>query len=274
MIDQKQLISDDALDQHSDLNHTSSSPSSSSSSSVDHVKTESNFGRSAVKLFSLGARHRASANLSDTKVGEAEPNAINVVAVLNPSEQLQLNTFNGTHQQHSQADGIACGKDGKAAANRGQSFSSDWQSHCHKPTMAGSNNEQDAKQRSANRRLLITTMLCAFFMVVELVGGYLANSLSIMTDAAHLFSDIASFALSLLAVHLSSRRSNRKFTFGYQRAEILGAVCSILLIWMLTAVVVWLAIQRLLTMDFEIESTVMMAVSLFGVAVNILMGTG
>ena len=78
---------------------------------------------------------------------------------------------------------------------------------------------------SANRRLLITTVLCGFFLITELVGGYISNSLSIMTDAAHLLSDIVSFGLSLFAVYLSKKRATKRFTFGYQRAEILGAIC-------------------------------------------------
>lgn len=93
-----------------------------------------------------------------------------------------------------------------------------------------------------------------------------------MTDAAHLLSDIVSFGLSLFAVYLSKKRPTKRFTFGYQRAEILGAICSILLIWVLTAVVVYFAIVRIVTMDFQIESTIMMVVALFGIAVNILMG--
>jgi hypothetical protein len=267
-MDQKQLI-DDASESNSANHHPHASHSSSS---IDHPKSESNhFSRSAVKLFSLGTRNRNSSSLPEVKVPDSESTHSSPAAVISPTEQLQLTTLTGSHVA-PMSDIVACKDSRRSSVSRDTSFSSDWQSHCHKPILLGAANQNDAKQRSANRRLLITTVLCAFFMVVELVGGYLANSLSIMTDAAHLFSDIASFALSLLAVHLSSRRSNRRFTFGYQRAEILGAVCSILLIWILTAVVVWLAIERLLTMDFEIESTVMMTVSLFGVGVNILMG--
>lgn len=147
--------------------------------------------------------------------------------------------------------------------------SHEWYAHCHQTDDSKLNTD---RSDSANRRLLITTVLCGFFLITELVGGYISNSLSIMTDAAHLLSDIVSFGLSLFAVYLSKKRPTKRFTFGYQRAEILGAICSILLIWVLTAVVVYFAIIRIITMDFEIESTVMMVVALFGIAVNILMG--
>ena len=147
--------------------------------------------------------------------------------------------------------------------------SNEWYAHCHQTDDSRLNSD---RSDSANRRLLITTILCGFFLITELVGGYISNSLSIMTDAAHLLSDIVSFGLSLFAVYLSKKRPTKRFTFGYQRAEILGAICSILLIWVLTCVVVYFAIIRIVTMDFEIESTVMMVVALFGIAVNILMG--
>lgn len=147
--------------------------------------------------------------------------------------------------------------------------SHEWWAHCHQAEDSKLNADRN---ESANRRLLITTVLCGFFLITELVGGYISNSLSIMTDAAHLLSDIVSFGLSLFAVYLSKKRPTKRFTFGYQRAEILGAICSILLIWVLTGVVLWFAIIRIITMDFEIESTVMMVVALFGIGVNILMG--
>lgn len=147
--------------------------------------------------------------------------------------------------------------------------SNEWYIHCHLNDNSKLNSE---KNESANRRLLITTILCGFFLITELIGGYISNSLSIMTDAAHLLSDIVSFGLSLFAVYLSKKRATKRFTFGFQRAEILGAICSILLIWLLTAVVVYFAIVRIITMDFVIESTAMMIVALFGIAVNILMG--
>lgn len=102
----------------------------------------------------------------------------------------------------------------------------EWYTHCH---LSDRNKLISVKTESANRRLLITTILCGFFLITELVGGYISNSLSIMTDAAHLLSDIVSFGLSLFAVYLSKKRATKRFTFGYQRAEILGAICKFII---------------------------------------------
>ncbi|KAL5649575.1 hypothetical protein ACJX0J_040384, partial [Zea mays] len=61
-----------------------------------------------------------------------------------------------------------------------------------------SNSSKDAKERSTSmRKLIITVILCIIFMMVEVVGGIKANSLAILTDAAHLLSDVAAFAITI-----------------------------------------------------------------------------
>ncbi|KAL0394911.1 UNVERIFIED_CONTAM: Metal tolerance protein 1 [Sesamum latifolium] len=63
---------------------------------------------------------------------------------------------------------------------------------------------KDAQERSASiRKLLIAVVLCIIFMSVEVVGGIKANSLAILTDAAHLLSDVAAFAISLFSLWAS-----------------------------------------------------------------------
>jgi cation diffusion facilitator family transporter len=83
---------------------------------------------------------------------------------------------------------------------------------------------------------------------------------------------LASFLLSLFAIWLSQRKPTKKMSFGYHRAEVLGAVASIFMIWVLTGVLVYLAIERFINPDYEINTNVMMIVSGSGVAINILMG--
>uniref|UniRef100_A0A1I8IQT5 G_PROTEIN_RECEP_F1_2 domain-containing protein n=1 Tax=Macrostomum lignano TaxID=282301 RepID=A0A1I8IQT5_9PLAT len=95
-------------------------------------------------------------------------------------------------------------------------------SHCHE------------LEFDATRRLLLASVLCLLFMAGEIVGGALANSLAIMTDAAHLLTDFASFMISLLAIFLAGRRPSKTYSFGWHRAEVLGALVSVLLIWLVT----------------------------------------
>ncbi|KAM6996104.1 proton-coupled zinc antiporter SLC30A2 isoform 1-T1 [Passerculus sandwichensis] len=103
-------------------------------------------------------------------------------------------------------------------------------------------------------------------------GGYLAHSLAILTDAAHLLTDFASIMISLFALWVSSRPPTKTMNFGWHRAEILGALLSVLSIWVVTGVLVYLGVQRLLSGDYDIEGGVMLITSACAVAVNIVMG--
>lgn len=107
-------------------------------------------------------------------------------------------------------------------------------------------------------------------MIAELIGGYTAGSLAIITDAAHLLSDCISFIVALLALWLSKKPADNKMSFGYKRAEVLGAVLSVIGIWILTGVLVYLAIIRLMRDDFEINADTMIVVSTIGVFINIM----
>jgi Co/Zn/Cd efflux system component len=78
-------------------------------------------------------------------------------------------------------------------------------------------------------------------------GGLYAGSLAILTDAAHLLSDVAGFLVSMIALAISARPANATFSFGYHRAEVLGALLSILAVWFVTGILVYEAINRLIT---------------------------
>ncbi|CAG8571717.1 7267_t:CDS:2 [Dentiscutata erythropus] len=84
------------------------------------------------------------------------------------------------------------------------------------------------------RKLLIATVISSFFFSLELFGGWIAGSLALLSDSFHLLSDIISFAISLLSIYLAQKPATRSHSYGYHRAEILGALASILLIWILT----------------------------------------
>ncbi|MGH0130976.1 UNVERIFIED_CONTAM: hypothetical protein FKN15_071699 [Acipenser sinensis] len=102
-------------------------------------------------------------------------------------------------------------------------------------------------------------------------GGYLAHSLAIMTDAAHLLTDFGSMMVSLFSLWISLRPPTKTMNFGWQRSEILGALVSVLSIWIVTAVLVYLAIIRIVNNDYEIEGHVMVITSGCAVGVNIIM---
>ncbi|KAF2597390.1 hypothetical protein F2Q68_00007400 [Brassica cretica] len=90
-----------------------------------------------------------------------------------------------------------------------------------------------------------TLLLRAIFIVVEVVGGIKANSLAILTDAAHLLSDVGAFAISLFSLWASGWKATPKQSYGFFRIEILGALVSIQMIWILAGILVYEAIVRL-----------------------------
>ncbi|XP_010533531.1 PREDICTED: metal tolerance protein A2-like [Tarenaya hassleriana] len=130
----------------------------------------------------------------------------------------------------------------------------------------------DAKERAASmRKLLMAVLLCAVFMTVEVVGGIKANSLAILTDAAHLLSDVAAFAISLFSLWASGWEANPRQSYGFFRIEILGALVSIQMIWLLAGILVYEAIARLINDTGEVQGFLMFIVSAFGLLVNIAM---
>lgn len=117
------------------------------------------------------------------------------------------------------------------------------------------------------RRLSIVLAITTVFFAAELIGGYYANSLALMTDAVHVLTDIAALCLSLLTLWISSRPASSAKTFGYLRAEILGALFNGLLLWALVVFVWFEAAQRLRNPPV-VNSPTMMAVATLGIAIN------
>lgn len=92
---------------------------------------------------------------------------------------------------------------------------------------AGCNHDHhshSARSASNRKRLAWTLALAAVYMTAEIVGGLISNSLALLADAGHMFSDVAALALSFFAVWIADRPSPPNRTFGYYRAEILAAL--------------------------------------------------
>ncbi|XP_028922503.1 zinc transporter 4 isoform X1 [Ornithorhynchus anatinus] len=128
------------------------------------------------------------------------------------------------------------------------------------------------KQKKVKTRLILAALLYLLFMVGELVGGYIANSLAIMTDALHMLTDLSAIILTLLALWLSSKSPTKRFTFGFHRLEVLSAIISVLLVYILMGFLLFEAVQRTLYTNYEINGDVMLITAAVGVAVNIIMG--
>ena len=107
-------------------------------------------------------------------------------------------------------------------------------------------------------------------MTAEVIGGALANSLAIMTDAAHLLSDLLGFALSIFALYIGLGDPSKTLSYGYQRAEVIGALTSIILIWGLTLWLIYEAILRVINRP-DVDGPIMLITAVVGFFCNIIM---
>jgi cobalt-zinc-cadmium efflux system protein len=106
-------------------------------------------------------------------------------------------------------------------------------------------------------------------MVVEIVGGIVANSLALVADAAHMATDALGLAMALLAIHFASRPPSGNRTFGYARAEILAALANCLLLLGVGGYVLYEAIQRFVT-PTETEGGLTAVFGLIGLVANMI----
>ncbi|XP_062359572.1 proton-coupled zinc antiporter SLC30A8 [Cinclus cinclus] len=145
--------------------------------------------------------------------------------------------------------------------------------HCHSYSQAYENRKRE--QHQARRKLCVASVICTFFMIAEITGEYMcgqiAGSLAVVSDAAHILVDLTSFLISLFSLWLASKPPTKQFTFGWHRAEILGALISMIIVWMVTGVLMYLACMRLLHPDYDIDATVMLIISACAVLINILL---
>ena len=117
----------------------------------------------------------------------------------------------------------------------------------------------------------MVSIVAFILMGAEVAGGYLAQSLAIMTDAAHMFSDFCGFFISIFSIWIARRPSTRTHSYGFHRAEIIGALASVIIIWALTIWLVIEAINRIVYQDFEIDADIMLYTSIFALCSNLVM---
>ncbi|KAL4123933.1 hypothetical protein PRIC2_009777 [Phytophthora ramorum] len=136
---------------------------------------------------------------------------------------------------------------------------------------------EEAQHAQSAMRKLQLACLCSFvFMCVQFAGGYYADSLAIMTDAAHLLSDVAGFLVSLFAMYLGQLPASASMPFGYHRAEVIGALVSVLLIWVLAIGLMFTAVRRMIDQGRPdaketVDGKAMFLVAVFGLGVNLLL---
>lgn len=122
--------------------------------------------------------------------------------------------------------------------------------------------------RQDRRSLVFVLGISIAVLVFELVGGVAANSLALLADAGHVFTDVAGIALALGAIWVASRPTSDARTFGWYRAEILAAAINAVLLFGVAAFVLYEAWRRW-SEPPEVASGLMLAVAIIGGAANL-----
>src|ERR1700687_3154476 len=127
--------------------------------------------------------------------------------------------------------------------------------------------ESQASIQDDQRRLWLVLVVTTLYFLTELAGGYLAGSLALLSDAVHMLTDIAALCLGLLTLWISSRPASSGKTYGYLRAEILGALLNGLYLWLLV-VFIWIEAVARIRHPRAVSGLAVMAIAIIGIAVN------
>ncbi|WP_281889321.1 cation diffusion facilitator family transporter [Paenibacillus sp. YYML68] len=126
------------------------------------------------------------------------------------------------------------------------------------------------QQTRSKKTLWVTLALTLFFTIVEVIGGLLSNSLALLSDSAHMISDVFALGLSMLAIYLASRPPNARFTFGYLRFEIIASLLNGLALAIIAIGICIEGIRRFLQPE-PIDLQLMLVIASIGLVVNIVL---
>jgi cobalt-zinc-cadmium efflux system protein len=143
-------------------------------------------------------------------------------------------------------------------------------SHGHAHDASSTHTGSHSISRDADRQALKWSLaLIALFMAGEIVAAILASSLALLSDAAHMLTDAIALALALTAARLATRPAHGAMTYGLGRAEILSAQANGVTLLILSALIIYGAIVRLVSPP-AVKGGVVLIVALVGIAVNLL----
>ena len=122
--------------------------------------------------------------------------------------------------------------------------------------------------RQAGRRLALSLIITLVFVFVEVAAGIFSNSLALLTDAAHNFTDVLALALSWWALRLTSQPANQNKTFGYHRAGILAALANSTTLVVIALGIFYEAYQRFFNPP-QVQADVLIGVGVLAVVINV-----
>jgi cobalt-zinc-cadmium efflux system protein len=134
--------------------------------------------------------------------------------------------------------------------------------HTHQPV-----NSESRAHSSTQRNMLAVLSITAGIMIAEIIGGLLANSLALLSDAGHMLTDILALSLSLVAMRFARKPPTPAKTFGFYRLEILAAFFNGMLLLIISFYIFYEAYHRLID-PREIKGLFMLIVAAIGLLAN------
>ncbi len=140
--------------------------------------------------------------------------------------------------------------------------------------MTHSHDHTHAHGATANRtRLWVAIAIIGAFLVVQVIGGIVSGSLALLADAGHMASDLIALVVALVAAMVAARPATDRQTYGYRRAEVLGALVNGVILIVVAVSVAVAAVGRLVTGSageaHEVQGVPMLVVALLGLAANV-----
>ena len=131
------------------------------------------------------------------------------------------------------------------------------------------NYNQDHNYVSLGNKLKYGLLLSIVILIAEVIGGLVSNSLALLSDAGHVFSDIVALGLSWYGVRQAQRPSDHRMTFGYHRIGVIVAIVNAITIVIIAVIILYEAYNRF-QQPPEVKSILMMSIAFVGLAANLL----
>ena len=141
------------------------------------------------------------------------------------------------------------------------------------PVVAGANGAalpaHEHGKNANSRMLLLALILTGTFLIVEVIGSFVFNSLALLSDAGHMLTDVAALTIALMAIRIGARSADDRRTCGYRRFEILAAAFNALMLFAVAIYVLVEAVNRFRDPE-PVQSTGMLIVAVAGLIINLI----
>jgi cobalt-zinc-cadmium efflux system protein len=122
-------------------------------------------------------------------------------------------------------------------------------------------------ERGKNKPFIIGIYLNAAFVLAEIIGGLIYNSMALLTDAGHNASDVASLVLSLVAFKMANKKSNREYTYGFKKTTVVAALANAVILFIAIGILGFESITRLFKPE-QVQGGTIAWIAAAGIIIN------